>query len=83
VSLFPEPDDPRFAWQLDASCSGLDPELFFPTRGESTNEAREVCAGCPVREPCIEMGMAEKNGIWGGLSERERRALRRRRRQSA
>lgn len=69
-------------WQANAACAGADPELFFPARGEPTATAKAVCATCPVRDPCREYALArtEKFGIWGGLSERERRALRRRRR---
>lgn len=69
------------SWQAQANCMGVDPDLFFPERGESTREAKEVCRGCVVREDCLEYALAnsEKFGIWGGLSERERRRLRRQR----
>ncbi len=62
-------------WQTRANCMGVDPDLFFPERGASTREAKEVCRGCVVREDCLEYALAngEKFGIWGGLSERERR----------
>jgi WhiB family redox-sensing transcriptional regulator len=70
-------------WQDQANCLGVDPDLFFPERGASTREAKEVCKGCVVREDCLEYALAngEKFGIWGGLSERERRRLRRQRAQ--
>jgi WhiB family redox-sensing transcriptional regulator len=66
-------------WQSRANCMGVDPELFFPERGSSTREAKEVCRGCVVREECLEYALAhgEKFGIWGGMSERERRRVRR------
>jgi WhiB family redox-sensing transcriptional regulator len=69
------------SWQSRANCMGVDPDLFFPERGASTREAKEVCRGCVVREDCLEYALAngEKFGIWGGLSERERRRLRRQR----
>ncbi|HLI01552.1 MAG TPA: WhiB family transcriptional regulator [Acidimicrobiales bacterium] len=69
------------AWQRQANCMGVDPDLFFPERGASTREAKEVCRGCVVREECLEFALnnSEKFGIWGGLSERERRRIRRRR----
>ena len=69
------------SWQRQANCMGVDPDLFFPERGASTREAKEVCRGCVVREDCLEYALAngEKFGIWGGLSERERRKIRRRR----
>jgi WhiB family redox-sensing transcriptional regulator len=68
-------------WQRAANCLGVDPDLFFPERGGSTREAKEVCRGCVVREECLQYALdnSEKFGIWGGLSERERRRLRRRR----
>ena len=66
-------------WKSKANCMGVDPDLFFPERGMSTREAKEVCKGCVVREDCLEYALAngEKFGIWGGLSERERRRIRR------
>jgi WhiB family redox-sensing transcriptional regulator len=75
-----ELDDER-RWQERANCLGVDPDLFFPERGASTREAKAVCAGCEVREDCLEYALAhgEKFGIWGGLSERERRRVRRQR----
>ena len=71
-------------WQDEANCLGVDPDLFFPERGASTREAKEVCRGCVVREDCLEyaLGNGEKFGIWGGLSERERRRIRRQRAQA-
>ena len=74
-----EPDDR--SWQDYANCLGVDPDLFFPERGASTREAKEVCRGCVVREDCLEYALVngEKFGIWGGMSERERRRLRRQR----
>ena len=70
-------------WQDDANCLGVDPDLFFPERGASTREAKEVCRSCVVRLDCLEFALAngEKFGIWGGLSERERRRIRRQRAQ--
>lgn len=71
-----EPDE---SWQNQANCLGVDPDLFFPERGASTKEAKAVCHACVVREDCLEYALenSEKFGIWGGLSERERRRLRR------
>lgn len=71
--------DQDMSWQIKANCLGVDPELFFPERGMSTREAKEVCRGCMVKQDCLEFAIAngEKFGIWGGLSERERRHIRR------
>lgn len=68
-------------WKLQGSCRGLDADLFFPDRGASTRLAKSVCRKCPVQEECLEYAVnnREKFGIWGGLSERERRAIRKKR----
>lgn len=55
----------------------MDPDLFYPERGEEVATAKAVCATCPVRAECLAAGLYEKYGIWGGTSERERRKLRR------
>jgi WhiB family redox-sensing transcriptional regulator len=73
-----EPDE--HGWQEQALCAQTDPEAFFPEKGGSTREAKRVCTGCEVRAECLEYALAhdERFGIWGGLSERERRRLKRR-----
>ncbi|MDQ4130171.1 MAG: WhiB family transcriptional regulator [Actinomycetota bacterium] len=62
-----------------ARCLDADPEAFFPEKGGSTREAKRICSACEVREECLEYALAndERFGIWGGMSERERRRLRR------
>ncbi|BAU95129.1 transcriptional regulator [Corynebacterium suranareeae] len=66
-------------WQEQALCAQTDPEAFFPEKGGSTREAKRICQGCPVRDDCLEFALEhdERFGIWGGLSERERRRLKR------
>ena len=66
-------------WQERALCAQTDPEAFFPEKGGSTREAKKVCLTCDVRNECLESALTndERFGIWGGLSERERRRLRR------
>ena len=66
-------------WMLEARCLDADPEAFFPEKGGSTREAKRICAACPVREECLEYALEndERFGIWGGLSERERRRAKR------
>jgi WhiB family redox-sensing transcriptional regulator len=68
------------SWQERALCAQTDPEAFFPEKGGSTREAKKICTQGPVRAECLEYALAndERFGIWGGLSERERRRLRRR-----
>ncbi|MDY3048354.1 MAG: WhiB family transcriptional regulator [Rothia sp. (in: high G+C Gram-positive bacteria)] len=73
-----EGDEGELSWQADALCAQTDPEAFFPEKGGSTRDAKRVCSECPVREACLQYAMEndERFGIWGGLSERERRRLR-------
>ena len=81
LPLFGEPvDDSLMGWQERALCAQTDPEAFFPEKGGSTREAKKVCTGCEVRAECLEYALEndERFGIWGGLSERERRKLKRR-----
>ena len=59
-------------WHRDAACRGVDPNLFFPERGASADEARAICATCPVKEPCHEAGRFEYYGVWGGTTRKER-----------
>ena len=72
--LAPSPD-----WKDRALCAETDPEAFFPEKGGSTREAKKVCVSCEVRSECLDfaLGNDERFGIWGGLSERERRRLKR------
>jgi WhiB family redox-sensing transcriptional regulator len=68
---------PELAWQERALCAQTDPEAFFPEKGGSTREAKRVCMSCEVRAECLDYALAkdERFGIWGGLSERERRRV--------
>ncbi|MFC5337589.1 WhiB family transcriptional regulator [Leucobacter denitrificans] len=72
-------EDEILSWQADALCAQTDPEAFFPEKGGSTREAKRICETCEVRSECLEYALEndERFGIWGGLSERERRKLRR------
>ena len=64
-------------WAVDALCAQTDPDVFHPEKGESTKQAKAVCVKCPVRTECLTWALTtnERFGIWGGLSERERRAI--------
>ena len=78
VDLFDDDEPPE--WQDRALCAQTDPEAFFPEKGGSTREAKRICQGCEVKGECLEYALAhdERFGIWGGLSERERRKLKKR-----
>ncbi|GAB2561913.1 hypothetical protein GCM10027033_18450 [Leucobacter ruminantium] len=73
------PEEEALSWQADALCAQTDPEAFFPEKGGSTREAKRICESCEVRSECLDYALEndERFGIWGGLSERERRKLRR------
>ena len=75
-----EGDAEESGWQERALCAQTDPEAFFPEKGGSTREAKRVCLTCEVRGDCLEYALQhdERFGIWGGLSERERRKLKKR-----
>ncbi len=79
-NAFSNPDEDALAWQGDALCAQTDPEAFFPEKGGSTRDAKKICSGCEVKSECLEYALAndERFGIWGGLSERERRKLKKR-----
>jgi WhiB family redox-sensing transcriptional regulator len=73
-------DEGALGWQARALCAQTDPEAFFPEKGGSTREAKKVCQSCHVRSECLDYALAndERFGIWGGMSERERRRLKKR-----
>ena len=78
VTVRPEEVD-GLGWQDQALCAQTAPEAFFPEKGGSTREAKRVCRSCEVRAECLEYALEndERFGIWGGLSERERRRIKR------
>jgi len=72
-------------WRLRGACHGLDPAIFFPDEEDEAEIAKEICAECDVRIACLEYALAsrERDGVWGGATERERRRIIRQRRRSA
>lgn len=80
ANAYDSEDTDPLAWQADALCSQTDPEAFFPEKGGSTRDAKRICNQCEVKSECLEYALQndERFGIWGGLSERERRKLKRR-----
>lgn len=69
-------------WMPLARCRTEPAELFFPSDGKGVVRARQVCALCPVQSECLDYALRNhmEHGVWGGKSERERRALQRQRR---
>ena len=78
-SMADDDESAMLSWQEQSLCAQTDPEAFFPEKGGSTREAKRICVGCEVRPECLGYALAhdERFGIWGGLSERERRRLKR------
>lgn len=74
-------------WHTRAACRGLDASIFYPSTDDEADadQAKQVCDECVVREACLEHALAvrEKDGVWGGCTERERRRIIRQRRRSA
>jgi len=73
------------AWLDRGACRGLDPEIFYPETDEEADRARAVCDSCAVQGACLEYALVhrEKEGVWGGATERERRRIIRQRRRTA
>lgn len=73
------------AWRQRAACRGVDPDIFYPVTDEEADDAKAICAICPVQQLCLEWALTnrERDGVWGGATERERRRIIRRRRRSA
>ncbi len=72
-------------WMAKGKCRDLPPATFFPSDGVGVDVARQICAECPVKAPCLEYALHNRidHGVWGGCSERERRRILKRRRQEA
>ena len=79
-SLLGVEEEPDELWQEKALCAQTDTESFCQEKGGSTREAKRICVECEVRVECLEYALQkdERFGIWGGLSERERRRLKKR-----
>jgi WhiB family redox-sensing transcriptional regulator len=73
------------SWQERALCSQTDPDAFHPEKGGSTVEARRICRRCEVQPACLQYALdtRQPHGVWGGMTERERKALLRRRKAEA
>ena len=75
----------NLSWRKHAACRGVDPDIFYPFSEEEAEEAKAICASCAVNETCLEYALSnrERDGVWGGATERERRRMVRQRRRSA
>lgn len=76
-AVYQTPDLSDLWWMDLGRCAEVDPEIFFPEKGGNVKPAKKVCSGCEVREQCLEYALKHgiRPGIWGGMSERERRRL--------
>jgi WhiB family transcriptional regulator, redox-sensing transcriptional regulator len=75
----------NLVWHQRAACRGVDPDIFYPVSEEDAGDAKNICHPCAVRETCLAFALAnrERDGVWGGTTERERRRMLRQRRKSA
>lgn len=75
----------NLSWRKRAACQGVDPDVFYPVSDDDAETAKSICAQCTVREACLEYALAyrERDGVWGGATERERRRILRHRRKTA
>ncbi|MDQ4070225.1 MAG: WhiB family transcriptional regulator [Actinomycetota bacterium] len=73
------------SWRFRGACRGLDPEIFYPASEEEAGPAKDVCGTCTVRQQCLEFALTnrEREGVWGGATEKERRRILRQRRKTA
>jgi len=72
-------------WRQRAACRGVDPDIFYPVSDEDAEDAKAICRSCAAQEACLDWALRtrEKDGVWGGATERERRRIIRQRRRSA
>lgn len=79
AAIAAHPDPSTEPWYGKALCPQTDPEAFYPEKGGSTKEAKRICLLCPVTDECLQWALDtdERFGVWGGLSERERRRIKR------
>lgn len=84
VAQTPDPDSVT-GWMTLGLCRMYAPAVFFPSDGVGVDKARKICAGCPVKDECLEHALEHRieHGVWGGCSERERRRILKRRRDDA
>lgn len=70
--------DEDLPWRERAACRGCNPSMFFPERGDvkAVATALEICGGCPVKAECLNENLFEDDGIYGGMSGRQRRTMR-------
>ena len=72
-------------WRQYGACRGINAEIFYPVVEEDAERAKAICNTCGVRKPCLEYALTarERDGVWGGATEKERRRMIRQRRKSA
>ena len=79
LARLPKDPPPPDTWQDKAACYGIDPEIFFPASEEDASLALSYCTACPIRDICLAWALRnrERYGVWGGLTEQQRRRLQR------
>lgn len=77
LKALPHNPTPPDMWQEQAACHGIDPDVFFPTSEEEAGPALAYCGACRIREMCLAWALknGERYGVWGGLTEQQRRRI--------
>ena len=77
TQIIPIPITEERPWVVFSACRDKDPDLFFPDARSDTKEALAICASCPVRVDCLEYAIETdvRFGVWGGLTDKQRRRL--------
>ena len=80
VRTLPDNPSPPDVWQERAACFGIDPDVFFPISEEEAGPALTYCGSCRIREECLAWALknGERYGVWGGMTEQQRRRIARR-----
>lgn len=80
LRTLPANPSPPDMWQDRAACFGIDPDIFFPISEEEAGPALTYCGACRIREECLAWALknGERYGVWGGMTEQQRRRLARR-----
>ena len=77
VDVLPADPSPPDVWQERSACFGIDPDVFFPISEEEAGPALAFCSACTIRSECLSWALknGERYGVWGGLTEQQRRRL--------
>ena len=77
IDVLPDDPSPPDVWQERSACYGIDPDVFFPISEEEAGPALAFCSACTIRDECLSWALknGERYGVWGGLTEQQRRRI--------